>query len=143
MTHFTYFSPIVDVKILNIAAWLRQTLISHPCRYSPWMTRPPCTPSIVLHQMKTKWKWWKIWLSRLQPCVTHLRSTLQFVTTSMEASCKSLLKFLCKLIYLLILLFTMYLVGDQRRMLAWLKRSTAALLLTRLTTQAWERSGTN
>lgn len=31
-------------------------------------------------------------------------------------------------------------LGDQRRTPDWLKRSTSALLLTRLTTQAWERS---
>lgn len=31
-------------------------------------------------------------------------------------------------------------LGDQRRTPDWLKRSTSALLLTRLITQAWERS---
>lgn len=35
----------------------------------------------------------------------------------------------------------MFLIGDQRRLLSWLKKSTDALLLTRLTTQAWERLG--
>lgn len=33
--------------------------------------------------------------------------------------------------------------GDQRKMLDWLKKSTSALMLTKLITRAWERLGIN
>lgn len=55
------------------------------CRFSHWMTRPPCTPSIVPSQMEKKTKWLELWQSRLPPCVTHWKSSRQSATASTES----------------------------------------------------------
>lgn len=67
-------------SVVHVKLQVMQT--SHPCRCSSWMIQLLCTLSIVLIQFQTKIKWLKIWLSRSQPCVTHWRSTLPYVTTS-------------------------------------------------------------
>lgn len=76
------------ISYSNILCWFIATSnifhsFSCPRRFSHWMTQNPCTPSTVLRQMKQEIKWWKMWQSRLRPCVTLSKSTLQFVIASM------------------------------------------------------------
>lgn len=44
---------------------------------------------------------------------------------------------------MLIMLYIMCLSGEQRKLPNWLKKSTGALLLTKLTIQPWGRLETN
>ena len=99
------------VKWLHGVAWLYMEKLNvnspHTCRCSPWMTLRPCTNSTVRSLMSKKTKCWKIWPSRLRPCVTHLRSTLQSDIASMETL--HLLEVVYHWIYLLILLLYVFL----------------------------------
>lgn len=80
------FPELQSVIVILSVGLLWQAIpfsFSCPRRFSHWMTQNPCTPSTVQRQMKQEIKWWKMWQSRLRPCVTLSKSTLQFVIASM------------------------------------------------------------